>query len=46
MKAKKKDLRPITLAKLGGKAVLKKYGKNHFKELAKLRWEKKKPIKK
>lgn len=48
MKKKAKNLTPVVLAQLGGKAVLKKYGKGHFKELAKLRWAKpkKKTVKK
>jgi preprotein translocase subunit SecE len=55
-KKTKKDLSPAILkiarkrlARSGGKAVLKKYGKDHFKELSKLSWvsrKKKKVVKK
>ena len=31
-----------TIGKKGGKATLKKYGKQHFKKLAEKRWKKKK----
>jgi len=41
---KKKKLTASDLAKKGGKATLKKHGKDHFSKIAKKRWadEKKK----
>jgi hypothetical protein len=34
----KKDLRPIVLAKLGGTATYKKYGKDHYVKMVQKRW--------
>lgn len=38
-KAVKKEV-PNKMARKGGKATLKKYGKKHFSKLAKKRWAK------
>ena len=36
----KKDNSPKSLALLGGKATLKKYGKEHYKKMVEKRWKK------
>lgn len=35
----KKDLRPRVLAKLGGAATYKKYGKDHYIKMVQKRWK-------
>lgn len=44
--AKKKELTATELAKMGGTATLKKYGKKHFSDLVKKRWANEKKAKK
>lgn len=46
MKKIKKEMTVSELARMGGNALVKKYGKKHFSDLVNKRWEKERKAKK